>query len=354
MARPSDLPEWNTDETNNIEPNSGRKASGLTTNDEPTSAEFNWWMNTVYKWTNYLQQHVDVGFRLTLTSGTPVTTSDVTGATTIYCTPWKGRRLPLYNGTAWDVYESSELSNITTNSSTGSAGPAAVANNSNYDLFAWANSGTPTLTRGFAWTSDTARGTGAGTTELELFEGRYVNKFAITNGPAARCGLYMGTVRSDGSAQINDTLAKRHVWNMYNRVRRAMRRVDTTASWTYSSATIRQANGSTANQLDFVRGLDEDAVDANVIIRAYNSSAGEIFACGIGIDSTTVDSGVSGQTAVATALKALPGVSALSVSSLGIGRHYLAWLEVSSPTGTTTFFGETATARSGIQGSCFA
>ena len=39
--------------------------------------------------------------RLTLTSGTPVTTNDVTAATTIYYTPYKGNAIQLYNGTNW-------------------------------------------------------------------------------------------------------------------------------------------------------------------------------------------------------------------------------------------------------------
>ena len=48
---------------------------------------------------------------------------------------------------------------------------------------------------------------------------------------------------------------------------------DATASWTYSTATFRQANGSAANQLNFVVGYSEDAVEARVVgISANNSS----------------------------------------------------------------------------------
>src|SRR3954467_15935764 len=39
--------------------------------------------------------------RLTLTSATPVTTTDVTGATTIYYALHKGNHIPLYDGTNW-------------------------------------------------------------------------------------------------------------------------------------------------------------------------------------------------------------------------------------------------------------
>lgn len=43
--------------------------------------------------------------RLTLTSGTPVTTSDVTAATTIYFTPYKGNRIALCGGTNFEGFK---------------------------------------------------------------------------------------------------------------------------------------------------------------------------------------------------------------------------------------------------------
>src|SRR4051812_49331438 len=39
--------------------------------------------------------------RLTLTSGTPLTTSDVTAAGTVYFTPYNGNVIGLYDGTDW-------------------------------------------------------------------------------------------------------------------------------------------------------------------------------------------------------------------------------------------------------------
>lgn len=292
--------------------------------------------------------------RLTLTSGTAVTTSDVTAATTIYFAPYQGNKVELYNGTSWVTQTFTELSQATTDST---KSPAAVANDSNYDLFVWNDSGTLRCTRGPAWTSDTARGTGAGTTELEVLEGRYVNKIAITNGPAAQRGLYVGTIRSDGSAQINDSLAKRHVWNNYNRVIRAMKVIETTDSWTYTTATIRQANGSAANQLDIVRGLDEDSVSAEAVGAPGNSGGAVIALTGIGLDSTTaVTAGVWGVPVTQVA-----GIQANTwfryYGLPGIGRHYLAWLEYSAASGTTTWYGDNGTPtlfQSGITGEVLA
>lgn len=278
------------------------------------------------------------GGRLTLTTAVPVTTTDVTGATTVYYTPYKSARVPLYNGTVWAAYTFTELSQALSDTT---KSPAAATTNSNYDVFVWNDSGTLRATRGPAWSSDTARGTGAGTTELELYDGRYVNKVAITNGPAARRGLYVGTFRTDGSTQVNDSLAKRHVWNAHNRVRRAMRVTEATDTWTYTTAAFRQANASASNQLDFVIGLSEDVVHAEVLAIAKNTTVGTDVVAAIGLDSTTaMASGcltILGDIAVTGLNQALV---AKWRDAPGLGRHYLAWLEYSEATGTTTFSGD--------------
>jgi hypothetical protein len=280
------------------------------------------------------------GGRLSLETGVAVSTSDQAGKTSVFYTPYQSDEVELYDGTAWVPHVFTELSQTTADNT---KSPAAVANNSNYDVFAWDDAGTLRATRGPAWTSDTARGAGAGTTELELFEGRHVNKVAITNGPAARRGLYVGTIRSDGSAQINDTLAKRHVWNTYNRVLRAMKgATETTDSWTYTTATFRQANANAANQLDYVAGLAEDAVFAQVFASAQNNAAANTVGmrAGIGVDSTTTTSAqqmtIANNIVSASAMPVLASYRGIP----GIGRRFLAWLEWSTASGTTTWFGD--------------
>ena len=106
--------------------------------------------------------------RLTLTSGAPVMTSGVSSSTSIYYTPATGSLIPISDGSKFYPTTFSELTNTTTNNTTN---PAACTTNSNYDLFVWDNGGTITLSRGPAWTSDTSRGTGAGTTELQRLNG---------------------------------------------------------------------------------------------------------------------------------------------------------------------------------------
>lgn len=276
--------------------------------------------------------------RLTLTSATPVTTSDVTGATTVYFTPYKGNQVQIYDGSSWITYSFTELSQATTDAT---KSPAAVANNSNYDVFVWMDGSTMRATRGPAWTSDTARGTGAGTTELEILNGRYVNKVAITNGPAARAGLYVGTIRSDGSAQINDSAAKRHVWNNYNRVLRSCRVGESTDSWTYSTATFRQANGSSANQLDVLFGLSEDPINCIVLAAAINNNANfRAIMVGIGVDSTSTNSGSSHGVNTGTSGSFQTYVESQYIGYPGLGRHYLAWLERGDGNDTQTWYGD--------------
>src|SRR4030095_7670960 len=117
--------------------------------------------------------------RLTLTAGIPVMTSAVSGQTIVYYTPYIGNQVPLYDGTSFVPTTFAELSQLTTDTT---KSPAAVGANQNYDEFAWSDSGTVRCTRGPAWSSDTARGTGAGTTELQIIQGFLTNKLVITTG----------------------------------------------------------------------------------------------------------------------------------------------------------------------------
>lgn len=294
------------------------------------------------------------GGRLTLTTGTPVTPGDVSGATTVYYTPHKNARIALYDGAKWVNTPFAELSQTTSDTT---KSPAAVANNSNYDVYVWNDAGTIRATRGYAWTSDTALGSGAGTAQRALQDGILVNAVAITNGPGAGKGRYVGTIRSDGSAAINDTAAKRHVWNKNNQVERAMFVADPAASWSYSSATRRQANANAANQLDMVRGLDEGIVNARVMAAASSSSASDEVEASIGLDSTTTPATACLYEFVDINTVNLAHVaSALYSGAPGLGRHVLTWLETAPiHSGTVTWLGTGGVrGKSGISGSCLA
>lgn len=290
--------------------------------------------------------------RLTLTSATPVLTGGVSSATTIYYALYEcGSKVPIYNGSSFVMTTFAELSNVLANSSTGKAGPAAAANNSNYDMFIWSDSGTVRLTRGPAWSSDTSRGTGAGTTELQYVLGFLTNKVAITNGPGAGLGTYVGTIRTDGSARCNwipggsgagGVAAILGVWNLYNRVSVAVTVYDTTSSWNYSTATWRSADNSNNNRVSFVYGLQEDVIEA-AYATSQNGSSTSVYAdIGVGYDSTSATSGSvsQGNSVSATAAAAMPPAH---YEVQPIGAHYFQALENGGGTATCTFFGNNGT-----------
>lgn len=115
-----------------------------------------------------------------------------------------------------------------------------------------------------------SRGTGAGTTELTLQDGLRVNANAITNGPGAKAGLYVGSIYTDaggatvtydpGSAAALGGTAKFNLWNAYNRVQGHANVRDSNAAYTYTTATRRPADNSAANSIQMIRGLQEDHI----------------------------------------------------------------------------------------------
>lgn len=283
--------------------------------------------------------------RLTLTSGTPVLATTVSAATTVYYTPYNGNVIPIYDGTAFIATAFTELSNITSNSATGNAGPAAVAASSCYDLFVWNNSGTPTLTRGPVWTNTTSRSAG---TALSRTNGILLNSSSITNGPAANRGTYVGTECSNagstidyifGASSSGGTAAVLNVWNMYNRVSTGTNVIDSETAYTYSSATIRQAGASAGNQITFVIGLQEDSVQpqyGQVGILAAVLSANMQWA--MGFDSTTTRSCIQFFVENDAALTTQSTAGSTSCSwSPALGQHFLAALEGGDGTNNNTF-----------------
>lgn len=256
--------------------------------------------------------------RLTLTTGVPVTTADVTAAETLYFTSYRGNRIALFDGSSWVIRTFTEVS-IDVPDVTGV-----------HDVFAYDNSGSVTL-EVLVWTNDTTRAT-ALTTQ---------NGVLVKTGQTSR--RYLGTFYSTtaGNGQIEDSLANRYLWNYYNRVRRPMRVLEATDTWAYTTATVRQANGSTANQLNLVIGVSEESVAAQIQARFSNSSAGVPVVVGVGVDVTNAF----------TSGGLFPGASSQVVNLInacagewkgypGIGKHFLSWNEHSDATGTTTWRGD--------------
>lgn len=336
---------FNTVGAKKIYKNIGGTAAQLSAGDVPNNFEMDLIYDTALDsasggfWILNLPVIVDVSindFRLTLTTGVPVTTADVTGATTIYCAPYKGNRIALYDGSSWNVVTSAEFS----------LALGTLSNNTNYDVFCYSNSGTPTL-EFTAWTNATTRATA-----LTYQDGVLVKTGALTR-------RYMGTFLTTSTTTTEDSAAKRFLFNYYNRVARRMRAVqETTSTWTYTTNTYRQANANTANQLNFVIGVSENEITATLVSAASNTSGGTSTIPGIGLDSTSTNSATELGPCQSQVANVYNVFTCFYSGYPSVGYHYLAWLERSSASGTTTWVGDNnlsgLTVACGISGTIFA
>lgn len=174
--------------------------------------------------------------RLTLSSGVPVTTSDVS-STVIYYTPYNGNMISLYDGSSWTSFAFTErtlsLSSLTTNTL--------------YDVFLYNNAGTLTLEL-TAWSSSTARATA-----LVLTNGVYLKSGALTR-------RYLGTFRATGSNTTASSKNNRLLWNLNNQVELVVHQ-DTFPTYgygghTYTGGAWRAWNNDTNQRIGYVVGLD--------------------------------------------------------------------------------------------------
>jgi hypothetical protein len=308
----------------------------------------------------YLQQQADAAVvlasqpiqadgRCTLQTATPVMSTTSTSASVTYYTPYRGNRISLYNGSNLVMYEFDELSNVTTASVVGNAGPAAVVSGSNYDLFVWNNAGTLALTRGPAWTSDTARNLG-----LSQVKGVWLNGAAITNGPAISRGTYVCTERSASDSTINWKLgsaasgggfASLGVWNAQNRVLVNTVVQDATSSWTTTSAWYRAVNGSNNNRASFVVGQVFEGVTAQYQTQVKNGTS-TIAGIAIGLDSITTRASAA-NTSYPTQTTQVFGPAVSTYAGYpGLGFHYFQALEgILSGASAGTFSGNEGSAQ---------
>ena len=263
------------------------------------------WLDTIYA--------PKPGGRLTLTSGVPVTTADVTGATSVYYTPYVHPMIPLWDGTKW----------VTTIFTEKTLALGTVTSGLPYDVFGYLNSGELVLEKA-AWASATAR-----VTAVSLQDGRYCK-----TGDKTR--LYLGTFYTTSTTQTEDSEGgtttqvggKRFLWNAYNRVRRSIAVIDTTDSWSYTTDTIRQAGGAAGNKVELVIGLAEDAITADIVANCLvKSNASKYAKVGVGLDATNAFVGVRGLAGQVAASFSVVPIAARYQAVPAVGYHYLSWNE---------------------------
>ena len=280
--------------------------------------------------------------RVTLTSGAPFMTAPAAAQTAILLSP--RCIVPVWNGSGFIFTDTlGELTQATTDST---KSPAAVAASSTYDMFVWTDlNGVVRHTRGPAWTNGTTRACA-----LVNLNGVWVNGAAITSGPAIYQGTFTGTVQSNaassidwilGTAASGGGMASLNVWNTYNRKQVATRVVDSGVAYAYTTATVRQARASAANQINYVAGLAEDSITA-----AYQQDATLIAAVaskvfiGVGDDSVTGFETLPGTLYTNVAVAITSEFNTIYQKGIGepmIGPHYVAALEKGDGTNANTF-----------------
>jgi len=259
------------------------------------------------------ENHICNG-RLTLSTGVPITTSDIGSSSTLYFTPINGNLISLYvPNYGWRIYSFSELT----------LDLSALDADKNYDIFIYDNEGTLTL-QSLAWSSDTLRAT-----SLLLHDGIYCKSSDLT------C-RYLGTIRTLAAGGATaDTECKRFVWNLYNRFKRVISKYEPTASWTYSTEAWRPLHNDTDNRIEFVKGLDLDPITLHAWVFGINDSSGG-FSIGVALDAIDItDADLRTYCSVDHIT-----VECIYLKNIALGYHYLQITEWAEEVGITTFCGE--------------
>lgn len=332
-------------------------------------------------------------FRLTLSTGVPVTTSNVTAASTMYLSPYKGTHISTYDASTWTDHTSAEIS---------LAVPAFA--HRIYDVFAYYTGGALTLTT-TPWDSsgqvtgtitaataalpcvitatntlsngdlvfidgivgtlgtDSVKGlngkcavvssvsgsaftlAGMDTTTLTYTSGGTFYKVptsrttAITQQDGVYCASgaldhrWVGTICTVASGQAEDSTARRLVFNASNKVGRKLYAADTTTSWSLPSSlsAIRCANNNSTAGVGRVEVVNGLVENFTQFTNAAYTSAGT----GNAISNTVVistDSVVSA-TAVDTLMQnTLSGGTSIAVvnTPLALGYHFIQRGEVNN------------------------
>ena len=286
------------------------------------------------------------GGRLTLASATGVMTTEISGASTVFYTPFAHDGVPLYDGVKWNAAIFGELSQATTDTT---KSPAAVVANAIYDVFVWLDGATLRATRGPAWLSATQRGTGPGSAEIEMLNGLWLNKQPIANGPAARRGTYVGTIRSNASALIEHSLPRRFVWNRYNQVVTPMRFRGAGTRLAPAGGPWEPFLNDVNARIEWVMGMEIGRIEARFDVLHFVSGGGTANA-GFDLDGASVGSDADFTIGSNSSASILTIASAVFNNFAGAGHHYLTAMTRPGST-NTTFYGSLADLQYGISGS---
>lgn len=264
--------------------------------------------------------------RLSLTTGVPITSGDVTGATTLYYTPYGGNVVSLWDGKLW----------IPTPFTEQSLALGTMTSGKGYDVFAFLNAGAVNIEK-LVWTSAVARATA-----VTLQDGRLCKS-------GAKDRLWVGSFYAPTTTTTEDSALKRFVFNAYNRKARRLFVSDAAGSWLYQTNATRQANGNSANQVEVFIGMDEgENVSLSLKTTCLRSDdTGATGSVGIGMDtlvSPTSDVDFILQNQANNYVNSNVPYNVIP----GLGYHYFAWLENGGgTTNQSTFVGAAVSSLSG-------
>jgi len=251
-----------------------------------------------------------IGGRLTLVSGSAV--MDAGASATIYYTPYENGRIGLYvPGFGWKVYSFSEASL-----------PLDGLTAGNYDLFAAnaAGEGSALSLSAVKWSTDLAR-----STAVVKLDGVWVRN----GSPEQR---YLGTIRLYATATTTDNPERRFVWNAYNRAPRRLFKPADAGTWTYNTYnTWRAANGSSANRVEVVVGLEDAYIEVGLSCTVGSTGgAAMVGVCRDGADQpSAVDAShvICGYMHNGNTAAIRSQVFALNRAPVEAGYHYYQWVE---------------------------
>jgi hypothetical protein len=288
-----------------------------------------------------------VSCRLSLVNGTAISESDQDNMGTVYMVPVENDNIAIYDGTAWQVRTYTQQSLILDSTT--------HTTNSNFSAFSYWNGSEVKVGSGPAWISNTSPGSGSGTSEIELFEGRLVNKNAIilrNNGAnsssiAARQALLVGGFRCSGTATTSDSAKKRFLSNVYNKYPRTLKMVPTTTQWNLTGAdviTMRQANLDSFHQIETFFVTGGNPVDMNLTAMSLCGTASISIRFGIGWDQT--GSGTPSDASINKMVQnyyvaSLPHVNHYKLTHIpGQGYNRYVWLEAAGSATVRTVYGD--------------
>lgn len=242
------------------------------------------------------------GGRISMVSGTAVTTTDIYSGTSLWYNPYQHDMLPLWDGNKVVPVQFSP----TQISLSGLSGTSC------FDLFTYLN-GNSAAFETVMWTSPTVR-----STDISIQNGRYCKV-----GDATR--LYLGSFYTSSGGQTDDAESKRFVWNYYNRQLRKGKKTDST-SHNYSTGSWRVWNNDATQILQFMIGVVENPI----LITRREYFKGEAYGS-VGYDSTSVNLGGEFQVYINSSVYFSYGISNYHLP--GVGYHYYSAMQYGSTGG---------------------